>query len=447
MPVPFDQNVRTAQIIIPTRQDFIDEPPETARIWIYNPEKDNKKNFFENPAYTPIDFQVHDSPVHVLGNPTMNEEGETALMSVGRFGGYASSSSVRLRTRSHAAAYGLTGSNDYLTGAPGFASDSLGGGGDFVSPDKLIAFSRDTDAEPGNPFAQYSTADILVDSDVEPNGEVFMWELFQKERKKVGSKFVDVDVIIEQREGTILDRPAPPVARSLVAQRGLMRQDIQTRGFAPLDWLADFTRNFVYGLTQAIGSVGALFSARGSSSTTQAVAAAKSVEKIRGSNGTGRVNFGQIGSNPTRGVLQAPRSVLLTRGGAVALGGALTTTPQALNNLARVERSPGNSLIGVEGGNLIGPDAGTLIGPDGGTLIGPDGGTLIGPDGGTLVGVDGTPLIGIDGGSLSAQLRGSAIAFNPASLIGPDAGTIIGIDGGSLIGVDGGSLRPPTFSG
>jgi hypothetical protein len=263
--------------------------------------------------------------------PSILAEGETSNVAVARFGGGSEPSTITVETTSLTKLY------------EGFnRKTGVAGRKDYATVKQTGTIRQDFDAPDGHALFMAST-ELVKDSVVEADGEVFAWSLTTSDTGRQDRLFSIMD---RSRRYGLLDAPDENTIQAF------------------FNGLGSWFRGLVQQLTtQQPPSTGDLLAKK---------LARKQPVKLPGSDSS-----------------LIPRALVpMDKGGLIGVDGG---------SLIGVD---GGSLIGVDGGTLIGVDGGSLIGIDGGSLIGIDGGSLIGVDGGTF-NLTGTVVSGAALGSLA----------------------------------------------
>jgi len=324
----FEQGRSNIPITLSSISDSKPEGMETAYLWFYLPERDNKKKPTENPAYVQHPLQIHENPFYILGRSSIAPEGDKAAMTVTRYGGGSNQTSVILKAESISQRYPGTYKNQQ-----GFATP----GDDFDPVTRTLTFRRDE--------TQTFGTNLKADAVSEAGGEIFAWSL------RDGSKLLDV------RATTITNRTNPTV---------------QTASYA----LSSLKVN-PNGLPDLWGQVGSFFQWAGGGITNTISNVASSIQKF----------ITDIQNKP---LVVWPSPSQATRVATLRTYDRVTGQPlglAAINKgfVSTLTGSVGAGLVGNDSASLISQGGGNLVAQGGGNLVAQGGGTLVAQGGGNIV--------------------------------------------------------------
>lgn len=365
-----------------TLLDKTPEVSETARIWFYRADEglDNgRRDWLTNPAYSYLDFGIHDRPFYAMGPSTINVEGESPRMSVARFGGDFSianqsrKSSIEVKARNLRQLY--PGSGIKINNIAGLAQGGADSSADFLAISQGLDFYKDG-------VAQQVLTQLTADRSSEP-AEIFAWIVTEPGK----------DAVLNSRLGGILEQPssakrdssADPGAfqvRSLSAssssQGGLF--DFLSSG---MSWLWGKTLEILGLQTPAIDklpeqlrdtSLATVTLPPPQENTAQPDMAVANV----------RLNF-QPAANPGKIPLTAgPSSTQASpdrKGRDTLIEGGLGIVANGGGNLkvsasGEIKVQGGNAIVANGGGNLVAQGGGNMIAQGGGNLVANGGGNI-----------------------------------------------------------------------
>jgi hypothetical protein len=342
----------------------IKEGGETVRLWFYNPDVDNKSSdWLDNPAYSFFDFQIHDTPHHVMGPTPTNVEGESSAMTITRFGGGNETTKVFLKAES---LVDTLGSKQWKQG---YAKS----GEDFTPLSRAVIFSEDG-------IAKTYSVTLEKNKDDQNDGEVLSWALYDRD-----------PAVKINTNGKPIARPKPLdytfANLREPAQRSLQRFDIGSAWSSFIEW-----GKRLFGFSKP-SSPNALPPSDGKQTVRSVGKGSFAV-----SNGYANVN-----SDSDQFATAIGSTVKSINSGNVVSARAATLVPgKSLvgNDSASVLPKNGAILQGTELSRLVGNDSASLVGNDSASYVpGIFGGALIANGGGNLIANGGGNLIANGGGN------------------------------------------------
>jgi hypothetical protein len=342
----------------------VKEGSETVRLWFYNPDVDNQSSdWLDNPAYSFFDFQIHDTPHHVMGPIPTNVEGESSEMNITRFGGGNKTTKVFLKAES---LVDTLGSKQWKQG---YAKS----GEDFKPLSKAVIFTEDG-------IAKTYSVTLEKNKDDQNDGEVFGWALYDRD-----------PAVNLNTNGKPIARPKPLDYRYAnirePAQRSLQSFDIGKAWNEFIEWGKQ-----LFGFSKP-SSPNALPPSDGKQTVRSVGKGSFAI-----SNGYANVNSGSD-----------------------QFATAIGSTVKSINSGNVVSARAATLLPGK---SLVGNDSASVLPKNGALLQGTGLGRLVGNDSASLVGNDSASYVpGIPGGALVANGGGNLVANGGGNLVAQGGGT------------------------
>jgi len=366
------------------------ENSETSRIWFYNEELSNGKNKWDqNPAYSYMDFSIHDTPYYWMDKSTNHAEGELASMNVARFGGYDAITDVVIKPETLGDLYKDQRIMKLATGL----SDSS----DYLAISQTLEFSKDG-------LIQSAHTKINRDSTREI-AEAFAWSIYDQIPTTSSSKKASTKAtLMNRRLGTIFDSSENSNKKQLLS---LPSWQTVYNGLASIGGFFSNLGSSLYAATGLPALINSLTTSKNSPPPRTIALPPPSLLSTRQVAGTALANV-QGNNQKSQGKMGVTEGPVTTHASAalVAQGGGNAVKQQ------------GGSLVAQGGGNLVAQGGGTLVAQGGGNLVAQGGGTLVAQGGGTLVAQGGGNLVAQGGGNLVAQGGGNLVSRKLSSLDG-----------------------------